>query len=245
MNHTTKTSSTIDWKKDALAQFEQVVDSKGFPCIFGRNAQRRNQVSHTFVESLESSSINTLYTTIREYLERELHWNGRAQSAVPLIVHFSHHAYTPACVRKDTEAAWEILAMLTSIDQIHGAPPVNPDVIDTPDWSFSIGGVEAFVNVSSPSYAKRKSRNLGNFLTFVINPRERFDQIAGDNIQGRKARSLIRRRIEKYDNRTHSPELGFYGSGSHEWKQYALLDSQDIRDDECPYKYMFERKIDG
>jgi len=97
--------------------------------------------------------------------------------------------------------------------------------------------------MSTPMNIKRKSRNLGSNLIFVINPRERFDIIAGDNENGRKVRKNIRNRILNYDGYPHSNQLGTYGSNSIEWQQYGLIEQNIDRQDTCPFHVIKKNKI--
>lgn len=56
-----------------------------------------------------------------------------------------------------------------------------------------------FFNVSCPHHKILKNRNLGDFITFVINPRENFDYVAPKNSEkGRKIRKTIRDRVVKF-----------------------------------------------
>jgi N-omega-hydroxy-L-arginine synthase len=90
--------------------------------------------------------------------------------------------------------------------------------------------------MSSPAHKVRRSRNLGAHFKLVINPRERFDVVAGDTPAGRKARANIRDRIERYDSLSHCRQLGSYGSSALEWWQYGIIEENAERSDVCPFR---------
>ena len=95
-------------------------------------------------------------------------------------------------------------------------------------WSFVFSGLPLFVNISTPCHHKRKSRNFGAQLTFIINPRQNFDVVAGNTSSGNEVRNHIRRRISKYDEAPVCKYLGMYGTeGNSEWRQYAVADDND------------------
>lgn len=48
-------------------------------------------------------------------------------------------------------------------------------------WSFCFNEVELFFNISCPHHQIFKNRNLGDFITFIVNPRENFDYVANGN----------------------------------------------------------------
>lgn len=91
-------------------------------------------------------------------------------------------------------------------------------------WSFCFNEVELFFNISCPHHQIFKNRNLGDFITFIVNPRENFDYAAnGNKKQGVNVREIIRNRVKQYNNDYLLQSLGFFGSKDNfEWKQYTL-----------------------
>jgi len=77
-----------------------------------------------------------------------------------------------------------------------------------PYWSMCFAGMQLFINFSSPAHRQRKSRNLGRHFLFIVNPRERFDIVAGDTPEGNRVRQVIRDRAEAYDGIPHAPSGG-------------------------------------
>ena len=98
-------------------------------------------------------------------------------------------------------------------------------------------GTQIFVNVSHPNHINRRSRNLCNALVLVINPRERFDMVAGNNEKGLLIREKIRSNIDMYDEISRTPLLGHYQSGELEWPQYMLPDDNESAPLQCPIKF--------
>lgn len=133
------------------------------------------------------------------------------------------------------QIAWSVLQFWHDVDPAPWPGTVAKDP-HTPHWTMCFLGVQIFVNISNPAHRRRRSRNLGPALTLVINPRERFDKVAGDTPAGWKIRQRIRERIEAYDGLAHSPALGSYEAGEIEWRQYGLMESNEPRTDRCPFK---------
>lgn len=135
---------------------------------------------------------------------------------------------------------WRVLQYWHDID-----PGGWPDTVtrdpDAPFWSMCFAGTQIFVNMSSPAHAVRRSRNLGPAFTLVINPRERFDAVAGDTPQGRRMRAHIRERIEAYDGLPHSPLLGSYEAGEIEWWQYGLGETNEPPARGCPLRMRLDQ----
>ena len=101
-----------------------------------------------------------------------------------------------------------------------------------------LNGMPIFCNMSHPGHRVRRSRNLGEHFVFIINPRERFDIVAGDTPSGRKVRSNIRNRIGRYDGISHCPQLASYGAGGIEWWQYGIVEDNIERTDKCPFNFI-------
>ena len=72
----------------------------------------------------------------------------------------------------------------------HGEGGVARDPRD-PAWAFCLAGTPLFLNMSFPGHRQMKSRNLGRYITFVINLREmlRCERIA--YISGRPRNPVV------------------------------------------------------
>ncbi|MFE2282957.1 YqcI/YcgG family protein [Streptomyces sp. NPDC059443] len=238
-----------DWHRDALREVASRLEDPGFPCVFSRNALRKRLLRFVFVENGDDSGIRHLAQGLKEYVELSREWDGRLDTAYPLVIAFSAGAVEAVEVVEAVEGrrtedyhafGWKVLQRLHEIDPAPWPSDVDPDP-SSPGWSMCFDGMPLFCNMSSPAHHKRRSRNLGKHFVMVVNPRERFDVFAGDTPSGRKVRANIRGRIEQYDEIPHAPQLGSYGAGALEWFQYGLTDENAERTDTCPFEFRQHR----
>lgn len=233
----TSSSELPDWQRLAAVEIQETISATGFPCVFSRNACRKGLIRFAFVDNDSDASFERLATSLREYVDISSRWDGRLDSAYPLVVVFSldatagrdgldaHHAY-----------GWRALQRLHALDR-EPWPEEVPTSPRDPDWSMCFAGTQLFINMSSPHHALRRSRSLGRHLVMVINPRERFDVFAGNTTSGRNTRTKIRQRIERYDGMPHAPQLGWFGTGSLESAQYGLPDDNFAVSAPCPFQH--------
>jgi FPC/CPF motif-containing protein YcgG len=94
-----------------------------------------------------------------------------------------------------------------------------------------------FINMSFPAHRQMKSRNLGNAIVFVINPRESFDEVASAQTEsGKRIRERIRERVRHYNAGAVPDTLGFFGQEDNfEWKQYQLQEPGSLDLARCPF----------
>ncbi|WP_326952353.1 YqcI/YcgG family protein [Amycolatopsis sp. NBC_01286] len=224
------------WHRAVLDDVESRLADPEFPCVFSRNAFKKRLVKFIFVEHRGRREIRRLGEGLRDYVELSRAWDGRLDTAYPLVVAFSREAVAARTVDDYHTFGWKILQELHEID-----PAPWPDDIGRDPrsgaWSMCFDGMPLFCNMSSPAHRVRRSRNLGGHFILVINPRERFDVFAGDTPSGRKVRSNIRDRIGRYDGIPHSWQLGSYGAGALEWCQYGLVEDNIERVDKCPFEF--------
>ncbi|MET8042662.1 YqcI/YcgG family protein [Micromonospora sp. NPDC005215] len=225
---------TKGWQRSAFDDLSFRLNDPEFPCIFSRNAFRKGIVNFIFVDSADEKGVRRLAEGLRRYVDRAVRWDGRLDTASPLVVAFAADAVQARTVEGYHAFGWRILNDLHNLD-----PAPWPDEVatepDSPEWSMCFNGMPLFCNMSSPAHRKRRSRNLGAHFAIVINPRARFDVFAGDTPSGHKVRANIRDRIDRYDGTPHSPHLSSYGSGALEWLQYSLAEAADERADRCPF----------
>ncbi|WP_131738733.1 YqcI/YcgG family protein [Actinomadura roseirufa] len=224
------------WHRAAYDDIATRLLDPGFPCIFSRNAFRKRILKLIFVENVERDGIAHLAEGLTEYVELSNEWDGRLDSAYPLLVAFSQDAVDAGSVREYHAFGWKVLQKLHEVDPA----PWPEDVAKDPEsesWSMTFNGMPLFCNMSNPAHQVRRSRNLGGHFILVINPRERFDVFAGDTPSGRKVRSNIRGRVDRYDGAPRSPALGTYGVGALEWRQYGLSEDNTERTDGCPFRF--------
>jgi N-omega-hydroxy-L-arginine synthase len=205
-----------------------------FPCLFSQNAFRRELLLFSFVETLSQDDLRQAAKDLSDYIAICRQWDGSLSSAQPLIMAFSPEAAPSVSLEEYHQIGWKVLQFWHDGDPSPWPNEVARDA-HSPFWSMCYDGMQLFVNMSNPAHRVRKSRNLGDYFLFIINPRERFDIVAGDTDEGRKVRSRIRDRIEKYDGISHCLQLGSYEAGEIEWWQYGIIEENKERHDRCPF----------
>ena len=214
----------------------RICDDLDFPCVFARNAFKKQLLRFIFVENITDSGIKHLANGLSQYVELSREWSGDLDTAYPLIVAFSLDAIKAHSVDRYHTFGWNVLQKLHAVDLAPWPPEIAKDPSSS-SWSMCFNGMPLFCNMSHPKHIVRRSRNLGGHFMLVINPRERFDQVAGDTPSGRKVRSTIRKRIAKFDGAAHSVQLASYGADGIEWWQYGIIEENIERTDQCPFKY--------
>jgi FPC/CPF motif-containing protein YcgG len=211
---------------------------EGFPCIFGQNSVRRGNVKFLLVPFLHNQCVHdyrSLASDLRAYLESINVSRLDINRHQPLLVMFQ-----PVKEMKDVNDFRKVFldAMQYLID--HDERPWPEHISKNPSdesWTMCFHGCEIFVNVSHPAHVKRRSRNMGNGLVFVLNPRKIFDVAAPDNRQGASLAAKIRANIAVYDDISHSPLLGSYVLNEAQWQQYMIPDDNDSLPLSCPLKF--------
>ena len=224
------------WHSEVAADLAQrLTPPSAFPCTFSQNAFRRGLVDFIFVEALDDAGRAQLRADMLAYIAQARQWDGQVNTARPLVVAFSRNAASTDTVEGYHAIGWQVLQDWHDHDPAPWPKGVATDP-HRPYWSMCFGGIQLFVNFSAPAHSQRKSRNLGAHFLFIINPRERFDVVAGETPEGNRVRQVIRDRAEAYDGIPHAPELGMYQKGELEWWQYGVTDDNAPRSDRCPLK---------
>lgn len=222
------------WKRNSFEEIRIRIENPDFPCVFAKRAFRKKLTKFIFIDEINHYGIDKITKGILEFNQITEDWDGNLDNAYPLLIVFSQKIAKFYSLDEYHQTGWRLLQLLNESDKSEWPSEVSLNT-DNPAWSMCFGGRQLFVNMSTPMNIKRKSRNLGSYLVFVINPRERFDIIAGNNEKGRKVRNNIRNRILHYDGYPHSKQLGNYGSNSLEWQQYGLIEHNIDRFDTCPF----------
>lgn len=208
----------------------------GFPCVFAQNAFKRKNVRFSLVPVEHGKyRLSELQRDLVVFLDEGKAWDGSPNTSEPLLVVFEKTAKMPT-EREYQNQFDEIVQYLVDHD-----PDPWPDHTHTdpasPYWSMCYHGIQIFVNVSHPRHTRRRSRNLCDTLVLVINPRERFDRVAGPHEKGDAIREQIRRNVDAYDQISRSPLLDHYLSGGLEWPQYMLPDDNTTPPRRCPLRF--------
>ena len=224
-------SLTKDWEKNSLKKFLELVSDESFPCLFGKKSILKDSYYPVFIST--NNDRNHLLKSFIEYTDLVKTTEIKDRIYSPLIIFFSQSL--EKSFNSQHELAWDILNWLHLNDPEEWPSniPIEPS---DPNWCFCFNGVQTFINMSSSSHQILKSRNLGDNLVFVVNPRENFDFVASGE-KGKKIRTQIRNRVSSYNNGYVPPELGFYGDGSKEWLQYQLEEKGMPRPSKCPFQH--------
>lgn len=226
---------TPGWERDALAGFALQVGDDAFPCLFARKAWNSNTMRFAFIAGTGQEKIDGFIETLSAYTDFVHSVPSEERLMTPLVTFFNAYPRGPAGTLH--ALGWDILNEAHRRDPAPwpGSVPLSPD---HPDWCFCFNGVQLFVNMSSPEHRVLRNRNLGQYLTFVINPRENFDIVASlSNRSGRLVRNNIRSRVAAWNGGVIPPELGFYGEeDNREWTQYQLHEDAVPRPSKCPFR---------
>lgn len=221
-----------DWKTELYAQFNQTVSAKNFPCLFAKQSQSNGTQKLSFYDE-STESYNSLISDMIDYTETIKNVDIKKRLFTPMLVFFKPRAFYS--LEEYQRLAWETIQRFHYSD-VSDWPENVPKDPNNYLWSFCFNGVQLFINISTPLNKFHRSRNLGAGMVFVINPRENFDFVAGNNASGQKIRDNIRARCEVYDGIPASPALGFYADESNlEWKQYHASEAGGLDITECPF----------
>lgn len=225
-----------NWKLAAFRNAKAKISEDGFPCPFSKKSIKQEKAWFCFADLTEESGYSSLVQTLHEYTNLFKISRAPHNLYFPILVSIK----TPDeinTLEKYNEFGWSVLQHLHDNDS-YPWPHELPTDPESHLWSFVFSDVALFVNMSTPCHDKRKSRYFGEQLTFVINPRENFDHVAGDTANGREVRNNIRKRIASYDESPICQYLGIYGVEENtEWRQYAVGDDNNsFHVKSCPLK---------
>ena len=215
------------WGKEAYKQWHAIVSDYQFPCHFGVQAERAGHLRYCFAEEHDLSH---LPEALLQFLA--------LSKANPAIRHALILYVKPGDTWRDFDDYhdyfWEILSYLHEHDP---APwpeeiPIDPD---EPLWEFSFGGEPIFVSGNAPIYEKHITRNVGQSLVLIFQPRHIFQDISYETKHGQRAIDAIRRKVENIEQLPIHPDLGAYDDKEkREWKQYMITDDNVPISGKCP-----------
>ncbi len=214
------------WLDGSYAVFHENVTDDNYPCYFGSDAERRGTLFYSHVSGGDIAHLPETLCTFTALCARA---NGGRNN---LVVFFEP---VPAALEhRDYRAKfWETLCHLRDHDPV---PPTGAVPPSDPLWEFPFAGLQFFVVGISPSYTRRRSRNLGPGMIMVFQPRQVFtDEATGRDI-GTEARRIIRERVKRWDGFEAHPDLDVYGRpGTLEWVQYFVPDDDTRERGRCPF----------
>jgi uncharacterized protein len=213
------------WKAKAYQQYKAKLCASDYPCFFGQTGELRGEMLYTFIAQ---GALIDMAASMQRFV---------ALQATPEYVRCSLVAFfepDEGLTHHDAfvHRFWKILQFLDE----HDPQPATRYHPDHPLWEFSFAGCEMFAVGASPTYTKRRSRNLGAGIVIIFQPRILFIDPATAAPIAAEVRQRIHKRMLAYDGMAVHPDIGFYGQpANREWKQYALPDDNTPESGRCPF----------
>lgn len=213
------------WKMDAYLSYREKLRAADYPCFFGQTAEARGEMLYTFVPG---DDLEELLQNMKSFVSL-LQTPGHRRSSLVAFFQPDSLLVTHA---QFVGRFWTALQFLHDHDSganINRTP-------DDPLWEFSFESVEMFVVGTSPTYRRRRSRDLGAGMVLIFQPRHLFLDPATLEPIAPEVRYRLHNRMLAYDGMAVHPDIGFYGDPvNREWKQYALPDDNEPETGTCPF----------
>ncbi|MBA1200996.1 YqcI/YcgG family protein [Pseudomonas capeferrum] len=220
------------WTFATLERFRALLANPEFPCLFGRKAVAAKTCHIVFARAAHLAS--DIARGLGDYIRTIEPIPLKQRIGSPLLVFLETRA--GSTLAEQQAMAWSVMQEV----HLHDPQPWPQQVPRDPDdtqWSFCYAGMPLFINMSFPGHVHMKSRNLGDAIAFVINPRESFDEVASATTEsGQRIRARIRERVREYNEGVMPESLGFFGQEDNfEWKQYQLQEAGSLKPSRCPF----------
>jgi uncharacterized protein len=138
--------------------------------------------------------------------------------------------------RANGDAFWSVLQYLHDHDDLPWPDGLAPNP-DDPGWEFCFHGTAMFVFNAVPTHLVRRSRNLGNAMVLLFQPRNVFSGIEGGTPTGTVVRRRIRDSLKSWESSGVHPAMGDFGDPSNlEWRQYVIRDDDSEMYPVCPFQ---------
>lgn len=219
-------ASQLDsWKIEAYKQYRAKVRSSDYPCFFGQGAEVRGEMLYCFSNKDNCDDFAMNLTKFVNLIAVAPYERSSFVAFFEPDPEISNH-------ESFVTRFWKVLQALHE----HDSHPVVSRMPDDPLWEFSFERCEMFVVGASPTYQRRRSRNLGLGMVLVFQPRSLFIDPATSEPIAVSVRQRLHKRMLAYDEMPVHPDIGFYGeSKNREWKQYALPDDNEPLIGTCPF----------
>jgi uncharacterized protein len=216
-----------EWYRRALTSFRLNVGQTEYPCHFGRNAIERGELFTTWIET---GGHDALAPALAAFLD----YSQPTPELRQVLSVFVEPDGTPRSHTDYGRLFWQLLRLLNDADT-EPWPQDMPATPEHPDWEFTFHGTPMFVFAATPTHSVRRSRNLGDCLILLFQPRNVFAGIEGGTPAGIAARRRIRQRLTAWDGADAHPSMGNYGDPSNfEWKQYFIAEDDSDVFATCP-----------
>jgi FPC/CPF motif-containing protein YcgG len=210
------------WKYDAMARFRERMTQSDtpFPCVFGVDATRRGTLRCVFI-SAGAKRVPQLAQALSSFVDRAVSYGPRTS-----LVAFFEPVAELRTIQDYRDHFWHLLSGLRQHDQHPWPEGISTDPEDC-YWGYGYHGMPLFIVANTPAHQQRRSRQF-EYFTITFQPRFVFDDLAEESPAGRRARKVIRKRLQEYDTVPASPTLASFGKpGSREWTQYFLDDTNE------------------
>jgi FPC/CPF motif-containing protein YcgG len=219
------TTPKDNWKFESYEQYKAKLSAPDYPCFFGQSGEARGEMLYTFIAE---HGLDELVTNMQQFVSLI----GTPDYERSSLIAFFEPDPSITNHTSFVDRFWQVLQFLHEHDR-------NPAMDRTPDdpfWEFSFEHCEMFVVGASPTYRRRRSRNLGPGIVLVFQPRFLFIDPATSQPIAVPVRQRIHKRMLAYDEMPVHPDIGFYGDSiNREWKQYALPDDNEPESGTCPF----------
>ena len=219
-----------NWLIKVFNQWTSIVSDSQFPCHFGVKAERDGHLRYTYCEN---HNLSALPQTLIDFL-----LISKANPAIRhALVLFVQPEQKPLDYHYYNTYFWNILTYLHHHDPAEWPEDIPLDPHDS-QWEFVFYGEPIFVSGNAPFYKNRITRNLGDSLILIFQPRRIFADLSSTTPHGKKAGELIRRKVERIENMPFHPDLGGYEDpAKREWKQYLITDDINPIRGACPIRH--------
>ncbi|MCU5745658.1 YqcI/YcgG family protein [Staphylococcus sp. SQ8-PEA] len=208
-NNVKNLDKKYEWLKNEIEKTQKVIESKGFPCVFG--VQGHNKQVHFYSALKYPYSSKELAQDITDYLTNLETMPKKDRGVSGLLVYFE--PIGDMNIHAKQFMVWEVLSTMKN-EYGNEEDTIDNDPL-TDGYSFLFKNELWFINFSSNSYQNRKSRNLGAFITLAMQTLSKSDEYFNSNMKVKaKAQKTVRDLAEKYDGCPVHPGLGpVIGSG--------------------------------
>ncbi|KAI9687378.1 MAG: hypothetical protein M1822_002421 [Bathelium mastoideum] len=221
------------WQRQGFAAFVHQLEDKSrpFPCIYGTQGCKANQLDFAFLPSEELGDMKVAKAAGKVIVEYHKHMHSRGRNTA--LVMISPPPRKERSLDEYNVVFWSLLRGLRRVDPRPWPKDVPRDTASE-RWSFNFDGKASFLVVLTPAHRQRKSRYAPN-LCITYQPKFIFDALFTSDAKRQCATQKVRGLVDRFDDVPHSPGIADFGvPGTTESKQYFLMDQN--KSTQCLYQ---------